>query len=198
MLSDRLRTLRRERALTQKGLAERLGITQQAIAKWEGGRAVPEPATIVRLADLFEVSADYLLGVSNTVQPAGQYSGVQVMGSVRAGYGALPFEEPLGVEPAAVKEPDAYRYLMVRGDSMEPLIRAGDLALVRLQPTLQNGELGVFIYGDEEATLKRYRQEGDTVILEPFNDAYAPITIQGSALERLIIFGRVVETHSKW
>jgi len=198
MRSDRLRSRRKEKGLTQRELARRLGVTQQAVAKWEAGQAAPEPATIARLADLFSVSADYLLGVTDAIPHPGPVAGVEVMGSVRAGYGGLAMEEPLGMEPAAVKDPAQYRYLVVRGDSMEPLIRPGDLALVRLQSTLQNGELGVFIYGNEEATLKRYRQEGDTVTLEPFNDAYPPITLKGGELEGLIIFGRVVETHSKW
>ncbi len=198
MISIRLKELRKKRKLTQSGLAELLGVTQQAIAKWEAARALPEPSAITRLADLFAVSSDYLLGLTNSLLPAGTFSGVRIIGSVKAGYGGLANEEDMGTAPAAVEDAEQYRYLVVRGDSMAPLIREGDLALVRLQTTLRNGELGVFIYQGEEATLKKYRREDGAVILEPFNDAYETITISGPDLEGLIIFGKVVETHTRW
>lgn len=79
---------------------------------------------------------------------------IPVIGTVRAGFGALAFEEDYGTEPASVKDPDSYFYLLVRGDSMEPRIREGDLALVHRQQTLENGELGVLVYGEGEGTLK--------------------------------------------
>lgn len=72
-----------------------------------------------------------------------------MVGTVRAGFGALAFEEDYGVEYARVKDPASYFYLVVKGDSMEPRISDGDLALVHRQPTLENGDLGVMVYGDE-------------------------------------------------
>lgn len=198
MLSVRLRALRKEKKLTQAGLAERLGLTQQAVAKWEGALSFPEPAVLARLAGFFGVSADYLLGLAGTFVPAGPFAGVRIIGTVKAGYGGLAWEEELGEAPAAVEDPRAYRYLVVRGDSMAPLIRQGDLALVKLQPVLRDGELGVFLYGDEEATLKKFRRRDGAVILEAFNKRYKPVIIRGPELGRLVIVGRVVETRSQW
>ena len=51
---------------------------------------------------------------------------------------------------------------------MEPRIFEGDLALVRRQQTLESGELGVVVFGDDEGTLKKYIRRGNTVILQPF------------------------------
>ncbi|ULQ60450.1 LexA family transcriptional regulator [Brucepastera parasyntrophica] len=198
MLSIRLKELRKKRKLTQVDLSKLLGVTQQAIAKWEAALSLPEPAAITRLAAFFDVSSDYLLGITNSLLPAGAFSGIRIIGSVKAGYGGLADEEELGTAPAAVKDPEQYRYLVVKGDSMAPFIREGDLALIRVQSTLQDGELGVFIYQGAEATLKKYRRKNDAVILEPFNDTYKAITIQGADLEQLIIFGKVVETHTRW
>ena len=91
-----------------------------------------------------------------------------MIGTVKAGYGALAFEEDYGKEYARVKDPANYFYLVVRGDSMEPRIQDGDLALVHRQDTLESGDLGVIIYGDEgEGTLKRYIQRGNSVVLQP-------------------------------
>ena len=76
------------------------------------------------------------------------------MGTVRAGYDALAFEEDYGTEYASVKDPQNYFYLVVKGDSMEPRISDGDLALIHRQNTLDNGDLGVMVYGDGNGTLK--------------------------------------------
>ena len=98
-----------------------------------------------------------------------------------------------------MKDPASYFYLVVKGDSMEPRISDGDLALVHRQPTLENGDLGVMVYGDEgEGTLKKYVLRGNAVVLQPFNPAYEPKVLRGEELDKLFIAGKVVETKAKW
>ncbi len=204
MFGTRLRQLRKERGITQNELAARLGVTQQAVGKWETGRSTPDYETLLILAELFSVSIDSLLGRAGgqvgDVQPylPAFESMVPVVGSVRAGFGALAYEEDLGEEPATVKDPDSYFYLVVKGDSMEPRIHEGDLALVRRQPVLDDGDLGVVIYGHGEGTLKRFLRKGNAVVLQPFNPAYEPIVVAGEDLESLYIAGKVVETKARW
>lgn len=204
MFPQRLKQLRKEMGLSQKSLSEHLGVTQQAVGKWETGRSSPDPSTLARLASLLETSADYLLGISDQAAepaaPALPYgeSPIPVIGTVRAGYGALAFEEDYGVEYACVKDPANYFYLVVKGDSMEPRIQDGDLALVHRQPTLENGDLGVMVFGEGEGTLKKYIQRGNAVILQPFNPAYEEKVIRGEELNQLFIAGKVVETRAKW
>lgn len=204
MFPQRLKQLRKEMGLSQKSLSEHLGVTQQAVGKWETGRSSPDPATLARLAELLETSADYLLGISEqpaeSAAPSLPYgeSPIPVIGTVRAGYGSLAFEEDYGVEYACVKDPESYFYLVVKGDSMEPRIQDGDLALVHRQPTLENGDLGVMVFGEGEGTLKKYIQRGNAVILQPFNLAYEEKVIRGEELNQLFIAGKVVETRAKW
>ena len=194
MFPDRLKSLRRAEGLTQAELAARFQVTQQAVAKWERGSASPEPDIVAKLAAFFRVSADYLLG-GEEVSP---FPLVKIVGAVKAGFDGFAVEENLGRSPADVRDAEGYRYLLVRGDSMEPYIRAGDLALVHLQPTLNNGDLGVILYGDGEATLKRYHRRGDTVRLEPFNRDYEAVELRGEELQNLRVFGKVVETKRRW
>ena len=204
MFPQRLKQLRKEMGLSQKSLSEHLGVTQQAVGKWETCRSSPDPATLARLAELLETSADYLLGISEQpAEPAAPSlpygeSPIPVIGTVRAGYGSLAFEEDYGVEYACVKDPESYFYLVVKGDSMEPRIQDGDLALVHRQPTLENGDLGVMVFGEGEGTLKKYIQRGNAVILQPFNLAYEEKVIRGEELNQLFIAGKVVETRAKW
>ena len=207
MFPQRLKELRKRSGFSQKSLSVQLGVSQQAVGKWETGRSSPDPDTLARLAALLGTSIDDLMGLG-AVAPAavvqrffGGYeeSPIPVVGTVRAGFGALAFEEDYGVEYARVKDPASYFYLVVKGDSMEPRISDGDLALVHRQPTLENGDLGVMVYGDEgEGTLKKYVLRGNAVVLQPFNPAYEPKVLRGEELDKLFIAGKVVETKAKW
>ena len=207
MFPQRLKELRKRSGFSQKSLSVQLGVSQQAVGKWETGRSSPDPDTLARLAALLGTSIDDLMGLA-AVAPAaatqrffGGYEErpIPVVGTVRAGFGALAFEEDYGVEYARVKDPSSYFYLVVKGDSMEPRISDGDLALVHRQPTLENGDLGVMVYGDEgEGTLKKYVLRGNAVVLQPFNPAYEPKVLRGEELDKLFIAGKVVETKAKW
>ena len=58
---EKLYRLRKEKGWTQERLAEQIGVSRQALSKWESGSAVPDAVNILRLSKLFAVSADYLL-----------------------------------------------------------------------------------------------------------------------------------------
>ncbi len=198
MFAQRLKELRKEHGLSQVALASQLGISQQAVGKWENARSTPDPATLNRLADIFQVTVDFLLGRDGTPYLAGSDGMLPILGTVKAGYDALAFQEYYGMEPANVKNPAEYFYLIVHGDSMEPRIRSGDLALVHRQPDVENGDLAVVLVDGEEGTLKRVLKRKDTVILQPFNQAYDTQIFMKEELARLTIVGKVLETKTKW
>ena len=68
---DRISYLRKLKGLTQAQLAEKLGISAQAVSKWESGLSCPDIMMLVPLADIFNVSTDMLLG-------GGQLTGCEV------------------------------------------------------------------------------------------------------------------------
>ena len=127
--SELLKQCRKKQGVSQAELAAKLGVTQQAVGKWESGKSSPDPSTVARIAELLNTTADYLLGlyrpVSNVSAPEERFFGsyseslIPVIGTVKAGYGALAFEEDYGQEYARVKDPSNYFYLVVRGDSMD-------------------------------------------------------------------------------
>ena len=203
MFAERLKEARKAKRYSQAEVSKMLGVTQQAVGKWETGRSTPDPQTVARLAEILDTPSDVLLGLRKEpgVSAFSRYteSQIPVVGTVRAGYGALAFEEDYGKEYACVKDPKNYFFLVVKGDSMEPRISDGDLALVHRQNTLDNGDLGVLVYGaDGEGTLKKYIQRGNSVVLQPFNPAYDEMVIKGEELDHLYIAGKVVETKAKW
>lgn len=60
-----IKKLRRERDMTQEQLAEYLDITANAVSQWECGRTAPDISQLPLLARVFDVTSDYLLGISN-------------------------------------------------------------------------------------------------------------------------------------
>lgn len=193
--AQKIKSLRKEQRLSQAALAQRLGITQQAVGKWETQKSLPDTAMLKKLAELFDVSIDMLL-CHDTAQD--ECVLVPIIGTVKAGYDAFAYEEDHGREPAAVRDARDYFYLIVNGDSMEPRICAGDLALVHKQQTVDDGDLAVVLVDGEEATLKRVVKGSGFVKLEAFNSDYPDREFVGVELRRLQIIGRVEETKAKW
>lgn len=59
---NKLRDLREDRDLTQEDVAKLIGIDQRTLSNYENGRTNPDSFVIVKLADFYGVSADYLIG----------------------------------------------------------------------------------------------------------------------------------------
>ena len=83
-LGERIQALRRDRGMSQEDLAEALGVSRQAVSKWEKSLSYPDTGNLLSLAELFGVSADELAGLRRQ-KTAG--------------------EEASAVEPPAVPEP---------------------------------------------------------------------------------------------
>ena len=62
MLNENLKTLRKQRGLSQQELAVRLHVVRQTVSKWEKGLSVPDADTLIRIAEILEVSVETLLG----------------------------------------------------------------------------------------------------------------------------------------
>ncbi|EST12072.1 helix-turn-helix domain-containing protein [Sporolactobacillus laevolacticus] len=74
-LGDRLKELRELRGLTQKEVASRFGITNFQLSRYETGKANPDPDLIAKFAEYYEVTSDYLLGLSVKKNPEKQPEG---------------------------------------------------------------------------------------------------------------------------
>ena len=60
--SDNFRSMRKQRGLTQEQIAETLGVSCQAVSKWETNSSYPDISLLPIIADYFGVSVDYLIG----------------------------------------------------------------------------------------------------------------------------------------
>ncbi|ADQ04376.1 transcriptional regulator, XRE family [Caldicellulosiruptor owensensis OL] len=195
----RIRELREKQGLQQKDVAKKLNISNQALSNYELGKRMPSLEMVKKFADFFNVSTDYLMGLTNSpnpnqdddvvkkflennpdVRPVGKMIPIPIIGTVRAGSdGSLACEEYLGselVEVDTVKDGE-YFFLRVKGDSMYPEIFEGDLVLVRKQPDVESGELAVVIVNGDEGVVKKVIKKENAIILQSVNPKYEPIVI---------------------
>ena len=61
IFSEKLQILRKNKGLTQEALGARLGVSRQAVAKWESGQIYPDISNLIQISDLMNVSVDYLV-----------------------------------------------------------------------------------------------------------------------------------------
>ena len=68
-LGQRIAECRKKKGLSQEGLGEKLGVSRQAISKWEADGAVPEVDKLIGMSKLFGVSVGWLLGMEAEAAP---------------------------------------------------------------------------------------------------------------------------------
>lgn len=83
-IAQRLAELRRERGFSQEDLATQLGLSRQAVSKWERAESAPDMGNLIALADLYEVTIDELLRVSPEVEEDMRYEARERAESVEA------------------------------------------------------------------------------------------------------------------
>lgn len=118
---------------------------------------------------------------------------VPLYGKVAGGAPILATEEQGKTIKTSVKCDCA---LQLVGDSMAPLYNDGDILLVKRQPWLDNGDVGIVLIMEAaeiaEATCKKFYQQGEDVVLRSINPAYEDIRLKDADI---MVFGKVVGKH---
>lgn len=88
-IGEKILNLRKARGWSQEELAEHIGVTRQAVSRWESGAAKPDTDKVIAICDLFGVSADYLIrdyagGSSEPVQTAAPKQATAIGEAIRA------------------------------------------------------------------------------------------------------------------
>lgn len=207
VISERLRSARKRKGLTQEEVARILGVTRSVIARYESGINDPPTENVSMLAEIYNVSVDYLLGRTDDPRPinevirnipgaypVGKMVRLPVLGVIRAGEPILAVENIIGWEevPEEDIKDGEYFFLKVKGDSMvNEHIPDGSLVLVRKQDYAENGDIVVALVNGEEATVKKYRSFNGKILLMPANPAYEPQLYDANKVR---IIGVVIES----
>lgn len=203
-----LRDIRKERGKTQKQIAKLLGISQQSYSAYENGVSQPPRDALIKLAEYYQVSTDYLLDRTNlptSTQGQVTFSNIfpvekrkiPFLGKIACGEPIFA-EEEKGVYVEALSDLHVDFCLQAKGDSMiNARIKDGDIVFIRSQPEVNNGEIAAVAIGDT-ATLKRvyYYPEKNQITLQAENPAFPPLTYVGAELEEIRILGKAVAFQS--
>lgn len=186
-----LKYLRGKNGIEQLELANMLGLkSASAVSEWEKGVRIPNAGTLSDISNIFKVSIDDLMHINLEKYSAGSSNPIPLLGTIAAGTPILAEEniEDYFNLDNSIKADFA---LKIKGDSMlGAAIFPGDIVFIRKQETLENGEIGAMLIEDE-ATLKKFYKEDDTVILQAENDLYKPIILNNGNVR---ILGKLVAT----
>lgn len=205
-MSEKLTALRNEKKMTQQQIAKIAGVSDKTVSSWENESRSPKLGSINKICDYFNLDLKTFIDESNDEYnpalklpeeaiPYEPSHRAPIVGSIPAGYPVLAVEDIEGYADVPYSDAENYFFLRVSGDSMEPKICLGDLVLIRKQNTADNGQIVAARVNGDEATLKRYKRQDDTVLLLPENQKYNPYVISVSDFENgyAQIFGVVVE-----
>ena len=197
---NNLKAARKAKGLTQTEVATAIGLTQNGYSYWENGKAKIDREQIIKLAALFEVSVDYLLG--NTETPSSNGIRIPVLGDVAAGIPIEAITDIVDYEEinAALARTGEFFGLRIKGDSMEPRMREGDVVIVRKQDSAETGDTVVVLVNGNSATVKKIKYGPDGITLLPTNPAHDPFFYSAAEVEQLPVrvIGRVVELRAKY
>ena len=204
-LANNIRTLRKNKGITQEDLAATLGYKSfTTVQKWEKGIAEPRLSVLRQFSELFRVELYDLTetDLSRQQPQASRGISIPVLGKVAAGLPIEAIENIIDYEEISREQARYGEYfgLMLKGHSMEPRMYEGDIVIVRKQENVNSGEIAIVLVNGSEATCKKIRKTGDGIMLIPLNPNYDPLFYNHQEIEELPvrIIGKVVELRAKY
>lgn len=204
---NRIKFLREEKFMNQSELGAILGVTSQAIGLYENEKRDIPTEYVIKLANFFNVTVDYLLGNSDTrnnlniidhKDTANNMYMVPVYGDIAAGtpnWAVECLDGYLPVDPNLMNiiNPEDVFFLKVNGESMNKIIQNGAYALIRKTDVVENGDIAVVSIDGYDATLKKITKTDTLLILTPesYLDTYEPLVIDLTK-QNPIILGKYI------
>lgn len=197
----RIKELRTKKGLSQAQLAKILNIDRSTVNKYESGQSRPI-RYINKLADLFGVSADYILGLDGESRkeqnPPPKSVKIPVLGYVTAG---ISIEANTDIEDyeeisAEMAEKGKYFAWRVKGYSMSPRIMPGDMAIVKVQRTFRSGDTCIVQINGNEAAIRQVYKSYNGITLVALNPSvFAPRFFTAEEVQKIPVqmIGVVIE-----
>lgn len=198
-IGKRIREFRNAHNLTTEELAEEIGTTRATITRYETGARKANQDVLFKLADIFHVSVDDFFPPRNfsptnnviySLPDTLQRVRIPVIGEIACGDPITAEENIDGYIEEIFEKPvpsGTLFALRCKGHSMEPTIPDKATVVIREQPTVEDGEIAaVLVDGDNEATLKRVKHQGNLVMLMPDNKKYDPIILDKDHPGRIV------------
>ena len=199
-----IKRIRELKGISQDELARAVGFkSRSSINKIEQGVNDITQSKLVAIANALSVSPGELMG-REAKESRDYIKRIPVLGAVRAGIPIDAIEEIEDWEEIDTRQPQfrsgTFFALRVTGDSMEPTIHDGDIVIVRQQPRVENGEIGIVTINGETATVKEVKESSQGITLIGHNAAvYTPHFYDREEVEALPlrVIGKAVELRRK-
>ena len=191
-----LREIRLNKGLTQKKVAQQLGIEQQSYARLES-----TDIKSISIRRLNELSNIFLVPIETFIENTNKNK-IPVLGTIPAGIPIEAIEEIIDYEeiPQTMAAKGEFFGLKVKGDSMSPRIQSGDVVIVQKQEDANSGDVCVVMVNGFDATLKQIKKDYNGITLVPFNKEYKEMFYSNKDIQELPIkiIGKVVELRGKF
>lgn len=184
-------------------VCRQVGISSANYSQWTD-ESVPRKATLMRIADYFDVPLEQLLSDEESIpaEKERKRNLIPVLGNVAAG---IPIEAITDIEDYeeiddTLAASGKYVALRIHGDSMQPRMVDGDVVIVRLQQDIDTGDIAVVMVNGGSATCKKIKRSQEGLVLISLNPIYEPMFFTWKQVEDLpvTIFGKVVELRAKF
>ena len=174
--------------MSQKALSEALNVPQNTLSQWESGKRTPDIATLIKIAEIFKVSVDYLVG--RLYEPSEMCN----MRVPFVGADGESFDECVYFT-SHVTDRGRYRAIIVRDDAMFPTANEGDTVIFRKQLTADDNDAVVITVNGGFPMLRRIKwtDDGMTIMADSseFEDVF--YTNKDIAEKSVVICGKAVE-----
>lgn len=190
ILAENLNDLLRIKGKTQADVIRETNLAEATVRSWFNGEKYPRLDKIQVLADYFNVPRSRITEEqTGLMERVSSLVKIPVLGTITCGEPILAEEniEDYREEIADLMPTGKVFFLKTKGKSMVPTIPEDSFVLIREQPTVEEGEIAaVLLNGDTEATLKRVKRQGNTIILVPDNNDFTPIIVNSDNPARII------------
>lgn len=201
IFAENLNRLVNSRNLSQREIATRINVSPQTFNTWIQGKAIPRMGKIQLLADYFKIEKSDLIEKKTNVTLS-QGIKIPVLGTVPAGIPISAVEDILDYEeiPQSWANQGEFFALKIKGDSMEPRMISGDVAIVKQQSDADSGDVVIALVNGNEATCKKLEKTNNGIMLISTNTKYAPMFFSNEQISELpvVILGKVVELRQKY
>lgn len=199
-----IKKYRLQRKMTLEELSKEIGVSTQAIFKYENDIVTNIPLERLELlCKVLRVKPQQLISWAEETNKNHTSSvKIPVMGKVPAGLPAEAVEDIIDYEeiPESMARGGEYFGLAIKGDSMYPRILEGDVVIVRKQSTADSGDIVIALVNGAEGTCKQLFKYKDHIELKAFNPMYKPFVYSNEDISSLpvTIIGKVVELRGKF
>lgn len=214
LFSQRLNYALQLRNMRQVDLVIKTGIDKSKISSYMSGRYMPKQDGIYTIAKVLNVNEAWLMGLENSMERElpkinnafTNLTSIPILGRIPAGEPLLAedhIEGYLPIDPSmyGINSTDDIFFLRVAGESMNKLVKNGSYVLIRKQDYAEDNDVvAAIVNGDNEATLKRFKDLGNGFI------ALKPESTYDEYIDRIInlkdttfeIIGKVIGDFKKW